>query len=452
MLNPHLLPGPRSAIIERPFMSLTASLSRREFVASTAAVAAASSILTNAFARFGARDDAGGRLKIGVIGCGGRGTGAAVDALSASPDIQIWALGDAFSDRLSGARSELTKTDNNFGDRVQVPDDRCFSGFDAYKKVLASGVDCVILATPPGFRPLHFAAAIEAGKHVFFEKPVAVDAAGIRTVLEAARKATEKKLSVVSGAQRRHEKCYLEAVQRVQDGAIGKVLSASVYWNQGGLWMHKRADHPNWSDTEWQLRNWLYFTWLSGDHITEQHVHNLDVAHWFMDETPKSVASMGGRQVRTSPDYGHVFDHFACDFEYAEGRTVKSQCRQIDGCNSRVEEVIHGTEGRAVLRSGFAQIHGKGAWKFTGEQTNPYEQEHKDLVASITGKGPYLNEAERIAKSTLMAIMGRMSAYTGKSVTWEQAMNSKLDLLPATIELGSMPVPEVAVPGKTLLI
>ncbi len=425
-------------------------LTRRTFVATSAAAAAATTLIPTAFARFGSRDDAGGRLKIGVIGCGGRGTGAAFDALHASDDIQIWALGDAFKDRLDGARGELSKTDNGVFERATVPEERCFTGFDAYKKVLASGVDAVILATPPGFRPTHFAAAIDAGKHVFFEKPVAVDPAGIRTVLEAARKATEKKLSVVNGAQRRHEKCYLEAVKRVQDGAIGKVLGASVYWNQGSLWMHKRQQQ--WTDTEWQLRNWLYFTWLSGDHIVEQHVHNLDVAHWFMDETPKSVASMGGRQVRTSPDYGHVFDHFACDFEYADGRTVKSQCRQIDGCNSRVEEVIQGTEGRVVLRSGFAQIHGKGAWKFTGEQTNPYEQEHKDLVASITGKGPYLNEAERIAKSTLMAIMGRMSAYTGKSVSWDQAMNSKLDIVPATVELGSMPVPEVAVPGKTLLI
>jgi predicted dehydrogenase len=427
-------------------------VSRRQFVAASAGLAAATTLVPSAFARFGSRDDGGGRLKIGVIGCGGRGTGAAMDALNASPDVHIWAMGDAFKDRLDGARGELTKADYGFGDRAKVSDDRCFSGFDAYQKVLASGVDSVILATPPGFRPIHFAAAIEAGKHVFFEKPVAVDATGIRTVLAAAKKAKEKNLSVVTGTQRRHEKCYLEAVKRVQDGAIGKVLSASVYWNQGSLWMHKRSDHPSWSDTEWQLRNWLYFTWLSGDHIVEQHVHNLDVAHWFLDEVPKSVASMGGRQVRTSPDYGHIFDHFACDFEYGEGRTVKSQCRQIDGCNSRVEEVILGTEGRAVLRSGFAQIFGKTPWKFTGEQTNPYEQEHKDLIASITKSGPYLNEAERVAHSTMMAIMGRMSAYTGKSVTWDQAMNSKLDLVPTHLELGSMPVPEVAVPGKTLLI
>ncbi len=429
-------------------------VSRREFVATSAAVvggaAAAAVAVPHAFARFGSRDDAGGRIKFGVIGCGGRGTGAITDALRASPDVQLWAMGDAFKDRVDGSRAELIKPDYGFGDRAKIADERCFSGFDAYQKVIASGVDAVILATPPGFRPLHFAAAVEAGKHIFFEKPVAVDPAGIRTVLAAAKKAKEKNLSVVTGTQRRHEQCYLEAVKRIQDGAIGTIVSASVYWNQGGLWMNNRK--PEWTDTEWQLRNWLYFAWLSGDHITEQHVHNLDVAHWFMGATPKSVAALGGRQVRTSPAYGHVFDHFACDFEYADGRRVTSQCRQIEGCDNRVEEVIHGSDGFAVLSSGRAQIHGKNAWKFKGEQPNPYETEHKDLVASITKTGPYLNEAERIAKSTMMAIMGRMSAYTGKNVSWDQAMNSKLDLVPTTVELGSMPTPEVAIPGKTQFI
>jgi predicted dehydrogenase len=438
-----------------PHAPSTPGVFRRDFVAAASATIACAALASCAStapkaAALLTPHVSGRRLRIGVIGCGGRGTGAAMDALNASPDTQIWAMGDCFKDRLDGSRAELAKLESPMAERARPADDRCFVGFDAYRKVLASGVDIVILATPPGFRPIHFAAAVEAGKHVFFEKPVAVDATGIRMVLDAARKAREKNLTVVTGTQRRHERCYLEAVERVRDGAIGKVASASVYWNQGGLWMHKRR--PEWTDTEWQLRNWLYFAWLSGDHIVEQHVHNLDVAHWFMDALPARVGALGGRQVRTSPDYGHAFDHFACDFEYADGRRVSSQCRQIDGCSGRVEEVIHGTEGYAVLRSGFAQIHGKKAWRWQGKPTNPYELEHRDLVASVTGAGPYLNEAERIAHSTMMAIMGRMSAYTGKNVSWDQAMNSKLNLMPTTVELGSMPAPEVAVPGKTLLV
>ena len=389
------------------------------------------------------------RLKIGVIGCGGRGTGAAINMLEASDDVEIVAIGDMFPDRIAGARQELAKLDEPMLGRVKVTDDTVFTGFDAYKKVLASGVDVVILATPPGFRPTHFAAAVDAGKHVFMEKPVAVDPAGVRKVTAAAKLAGEKKLSVVTGTQRRHEACYLEAMKRVQDGAIGKVLAANVYWNQGSLWMNERQ--PNWSDMEWQLRNWLYFTWLSGDHICEQHVHNLDAAAWFMGDSPKSASGQGGRQVRISPAYGHGFDHFAVDFEYADGRRVSSYCRQIDGCSNQVEEIIYGTDGTMKLSSGRAEIMGKNAWKWKGEQLNPYVQEQKDLVASIMG-GAYLNEGERIAKNTMMAIMGRMSAYTGKNVSWDFAMGSKLDTMPTTLELASLPTPPVAVPGTTPLV
>ena len=389
------------------------------------------------------------RLKIGVIGCGGRGTGAAINMLEASDDVEIVAIGDMFPDRINGARQELAKLDEPMLGRVKVTDDTVFTGFDAYKKVLASGVDVVILATPPGFRPTHFAAAVDAGKHVFMEKPVAVDPAGVRKVTAAAKLAGEKKLSVVTGTQRRHEACYLEAMKRVQDGAIGKVLAANVYWNQGSLWMNERQ--PNWSDMEWQLRNWLYFTWLSGDHICEQHVHNLDAAAWFMGDSPKSASGQGGRQVRISPAYGHGFDHFAVDFEYADGRRVSSYCRQIDGCSNQVEEIIYGTDGTMKLSSGRAEIMGKNAWKWKGEQLNPYVQEQKDLVASIMG-GAYLNEGERIAKNTMMAIMGRMSAYTGKNVSWDFAMGSKLDTMPTTLELASLPTPPVAVPGTTPLV
>jgi len=359
--------------------------------------------------------------------------------------VQVWAIADLFKDRVDGSLSEMQKFD---AERVNVPPERRFAGFDSYKALLATDVDIVILATAPGFRPVHFAAAIDAGKHVFMEKPVAVDPAGVRRVINAAKKAAEKKLSVVAGTQRRHEVAYNEAYKRIQEGELGKVVHCSVYWNQGGLWMHNRK--PEWSDMEWQIRNWLYFAWLSGDHITEQHVHNLDVAHWFMGAVPTKVTALGGRQVRTSPEYGHVFDHFGCDFEYEDGRHVASYCRQIDGCSSRVEEVICCSDGVATLRQGgTAEFKGKSKWKWAGEQVNPYVQEHKDLLASINGKGGYLNHGERIAHSTLMAIMGRMSAYTGKTITWQQAMESTLDLMPENCALGNLPMPEVAVPGRS---
>lgn len=422
-------------------------ISRRQALITSSALAAAA--LTLPAVAFSRRD--AGRIKVGVIGCGGRGTGAAVNSLQASPDVDITALADVFPDRLQGSLKELTSQDPALSSRVKVTPDMCFTGFDAYQKLLKTDVDYVILATPPGFRPIHFAAAVDAGKQVFMEKPVAVDPAGIRKVIAAGKLAADKKLSVVCGTQRRHEVCYHEALQRLKDGAIGDVQSLAVYWNQGGLWMNKRQ--PAWSDMEWQLRNWLYFTWLSGDHITEQHVHNLDIAHWIMDANPVSVSAMGGRQVRTSPDYGHIFDHFACEFEYADGRRVTSYCRQIDGCSDRVEEIVYASQGVAKLAQfGTAQFRGKTSWTWQGKQENPYVQEHKDLIASITGAGPHLNHAQRIAESTLMAIMGRMSAYTGRTITWDQAMNSKLDLAPSTYELGSLATPEVAIPGKTKLI
>jgi predicted dehydrogenase len=281
------------------------------------------------------------------------------------------------------------------------------------------------------------------------EKPVAVDPAGVRSVIESARKAQEKKLCIVTGTQRRHEKSYLEAMNHVREGALGKVVNARCYWNQGGLWMHPRK--AEWTDMEWQLRNWLYFAWLSGDHIVEQHVHNLDVVQWVMGANPVRCWGMGGRQVRTDPAYGHVFDHFAIEYEYPGGVTVQSFCRQIEGTTDRVEEVFIGTDGTLTTSPGRGSLTGSKSWKFSGPNPNPYVQEHRDLLAAITG-GAYLNEGQRIAESTMVAVMGRMAAYTGKVVTWEQAMNSKLDLSPAKYELGPIPVPPVAVPGKTPLI
>jgi len=421
------------------------------FLASHAVARSTPSVAAGAW---GSGGDPGGKIKVGVIGCGGRGTGAASDSLAGSPDTVIWSMGDVLKDRLVAARGELKQ----FGDRVQVPDDRAFVGFDAYQRVIESGVDLVILATAPHFRPIHLEAAVKAGKHAFFEKPVAVDPAGVRRVLAAGEEAMKKGLALVTGTQRRHEACYLEAFRRVhEERAIGNVVAANVWWNQGLLW-HKDRD-PSWSDMEWQVRNWLYFTWLSGDHIVEQHVHNIDVANWAFGGAPLRCTALGGRQTRTQAHYGHIFDHFAVQYEYANGGVCNSQCRQIADCSNRVAEQIVGSEGELNTTSGSAEITaGKlggsaKAWKHDRKlNNNPYVTEHTNLVNSIKSGKP-LNEAKRIAESTLTAIMGRMAAYTGQDVTFEQALNSKLDLAPPSYDFTSpLPVPEVAMPGRTKLI
>lgn len=412
-------------------------LTRRLFLRSTAAAAAVGAVASRAFAA------GGDSLKVGVIGCGGRGSGAAGDCLAASPGMKIVAVGDLFEDRVKGLANRLR---NEQADKIDLPDERVFWGFDNYQKVLAAGVDMVILATPPGFRPLHFEAAIAAGKHVFMEKPVAVDGPGIRRVLAAAEQASQKKLGVVAGTQRRHDLGYVETIKRIHDGAIGDIVAGSVYWNQGGLWSHTQS--PGQSDMEWQIRNWLYFTWLSGDHIVEQHVHNLDVANWCIGDHPAKAYGMGGRQVRTEARFGHIFDHFAIEYEYANGARVLSFCRQIDGCANRVSELMIGTKGQAGPGG---WIRGAEEWSYRNrEKPNPYQQEHRDLVASIREGNP-LNEGKQVAESTLTAIMGRMSAYTGQEVTWEQALNSAEDLMPQPMEFRELPVPPVAVPGSTKL-
>jgi predicted dehydrogenase len=352
-------------------------------------------------------------------------------------------MADMFPDHLENCKNSLKK----FGEKIDVSSDRCFTGFDAYKKLLATDVDLVILATPPGFRPTHLAAAVEAGKHIFTEKPVGVDGPGIRKVLEAADEAKRKNLAVVAGTQRRHQARYLEAMKRIHAGDLGDITSARCYWNQGSLWMKPRES--SWSDMEWQLRNWLYFTWLSGDHICEQHVHNLDVLNWALQAVPERAVALAGRQVRTSPAYGHIFDHFTVDFEYPNGVHVMSMCRQIDGCENNVSEAVVGTKGQ--WSSVTSSIKGPKEWRFRGRETNPYDQEHIDLIASIRDGRP-LNELRTVAESTLTAIMGRMSGYTGKAVTWKQALNSKQNLMPQHLAFGPLPVPPVAIPGQTELI
>lgn len=421
------------------------AMSRRDFLkASAASAAVLLSSSAMAYAQ-GAAAKGSDVIRVGVIGCGGRGSGAALDCISSAPGVKIVALGDLFQDRLEGCFNALTKRED-IKDKIDISRDRCFTGFDNYLKVINSGVDMVILAAPPGFRPSHFQAAVEAGKHVFMEKPVAVDAPGVRTVIAAGEIAAQKKLGVVAGTQRRHQAPYVETMKRIRDGAIGEIISAQCYWNQGGLWNHARK--PEWTDMEWQIRNWLYFTWLSGDHICEQHVHNLDVINWAMQAHPVKCVGMGGRQVRTDPAYGNIFDHFTVEYEYDNGARLLSMCRQIDGCCSNVSERIAGVKGTSNCSG---MIRGAVDWKFEGQNPNPYVQEHTDLITSIR-EGKPINEARQVAESCLTAIMGRMSAYTGQEITWEQALNSQENLMPEKLEFGPRPVAPVAIPGKTQFI
>jgi len=423
-------------------MRTSSGLSRRDFLAASAGLAAAASAspLSVARAAHAAGSDA---IRVGVIGCGGRGTGAAADALNADPATRITALADVFRDRLDGCHAALTG-DEQYKSRIDVEESRRFVGFDAYKQLLATDVDLVVLATAPHFRAMHFEAAVAAGKHVFMEKPVGVDPTAVRRVIAAGEQAQARKLCVAAGTQRRHQAKYRALMEKVHSGAIGRIVSARAWWNQGGLWVKQRQ--PEWSDMEWMLRNWLYFTWTSGDHIVEQHVHNLDVINWAVGTHPVKATAMGGRQVRTEPEYGNIFDHFAVEYEYPGGVTMTSMCRQIDGCASRVDEVVAGADG--VVRFGAGTIEGKESFRFPGPDPNPYVQEHKHLIESIRG-GPYLNEARAVAESTLTAIMGRISAYTGQEVTWDKVLNARMDLSPKAYEMGPVEVPPVAVPGRT---
>ncbi len=427
------------------------SLSRRDFLR-TASIVAGSTLITGCATTpkrqpaIPVLPGAPTPLRVGVIGCGGRGTGAALNCLTADPHVSIVALGDLFQDRLDACRNKLADCE-----RPQtVSPGSCFVGFDAYLGVLSCDVDIVILATPPGFRPLHLWAAVEAGKHIFTEKPVCVDPVGGRSVIATAELASQKGLAIVAGTQRRHDPAYVELMRRIHDGAIGELVGGQCYWNQGGLWVKERQ--PDWSDMEWQCRNWLYFTWLSGDHIVEQHVHNIDVVNWAMGSPPVKALGMGGREVRTDPKYGNIFDHFAVEYVYPNGASVMSMCRQIQGSSGRVAERLVGTAGVAHPPT---KIEGSGAFEYEppgGEWINPYEQEHRDLIASIRAGQP-LNEGRRVAESTLTAIMGRMSAYTGREISWDWMMNaSQLDLTPPAYEFGDLPVAPVPVPGQTELV
>jgi predicted dehydrogenase len=435
---------------------------RRDFLKTSAAAAGTAALLGALPNAHAAGNDA---IKVGLIGCGGRGSGAADNCLHSSSNMVLHALGDVFQDRLQGCRNRLVdlgkseemKKRNN---TVDLPNDRCFVGLDAYQKVVDSGVDLVLLATPPGFRPQHIEYAVEKGKHVFCEKPVAVDGPGIRKVLAAYEEAKKKNLGVVAGTQRRHQTGYLETMKRIHGGEMGEITGGRCYWNQGAIWVNPRREGQ--SDLDYQLRNWYYFVWLCGDHICEQHIHNLDVCNWALQSHPTRVMGVGGRQVRTAPEYGHIFDHFCLDYEYPNGAHILSMCRQQPGTPGNVSEALAGTKAFCQVNSYTIQRPKKDAdgkpagseevWRFPGKDNAPYVQEHTDLIASIR-EGKPLNELKTVAESTLTAVMGRMAAYTGQIVTWEKALGSQEDTFPAKLAWDmSLPVPPVAIPGKTKLV
>ena len=423
------------------------STSRREFV-KTSTLAASGSIagaVNLCSAVHVAGDDT---LKVGLIGCGGRGTGAATQALMADSRVKLTAMADAFDDRLNMSLKSLNRTEG-LESKIDVPPERQFVGFDGYKHVLASDVDVVLLTTPPHFRPLHLQAAIAAGKHVFAEKPCAVDAAGVHSVLRSCEEAKKKNLAVVSGLCLRYHTPYREAVRRIQDGVIGDVRTLLANDYRGPIWVKPRQ--PEWTDMHWQMQNWYYFTWLSGDFNVEQHVHNLDLCAWAMgDQYPVKAIGMGGREVRKGIDYGNIFDHHSVVYEYANGTRLISNTRQIEGCKSDISVTVLGTTGTAHLteRHNGVRISAQSDWNYSGEEKNLYQVEHDELFASIRAGKP-INNGEYMAKSTLLAIMGRMATYTGQEITWDMAWNSKEDLSPPRYEWGEIATPEVAIPGVT---
>jgi predicted dehydrogenase len=428
---------------------------RRDFLKTSSAVVAAGLASKPGLSLARSAHAAGtDTVRIGLVGCGGRGTDAANQAMNTqSGSVNLVAMGDLFEDRLNGA---LGGTTAEHGDKVQVADSHKFVGFDAYEKVLQTDIDLVILATPPGFRPLHFETAVDAGKHVFMEKPVAVDAPGVRRVLAANEIAKKKNLLVQVGLQRHHEPAYIETIAQLQEGAIGDINLMRCYWNSAGVWVNARK--PEQTELEYQCRNWYYFNWLCGDHIVEQHIHNLDVCNWLKNAYPVSAQGQGGREVRTDRKYGQIFDHHMIEFTYADGSKMLSQCRHIEGCDSNVSEHAHGSEGYSDISGGkIFDKEGNLVFESKGKRGG-HQQEHHDLFRDFAA-GLRPNEGDYGALSTMTAIFGRMATYTGKTLTWDQAFNSELTLcnVDALVDLNS-PAPlqpdsegryPVPVPGKS---
>ncbi|OPZ04571.1 MAG: Inositol 2-dehydrogenase [candidate division BRC1 bacterium ADurb.BinA364] len=391
-------------------------------------------------------------IRIGLVGCGGRGTADAGNCLRAAPNVELYAMGDLFADRLDSSLRRMTAPGKDGApaplmDKINVPPERRFVGFDAYKQVIASGVDIALFCTPPHFRPIHARAAVEAGVHVFCEKPVAVDPAGVRSFIATAEMAAKKNVGILAGTQFRHTPGTIAIMKRVRSGAIGDIVCAQAFYNTGGLWVRERD--PEMSDMEWQIRNWLYFAWLSGDHIVEQFIHYIDLVNWAFDGPPVKAMGVGGRQARVEPKFGNIFDHFGIEFEYANGARVLGMCRQQINTTPRTSALLIGTKGTADPRTG---IEGANPFKPEGEAVDGSIREHADFIASIHAGAP-LNEGKRIAESTLTAILGRMAAYTGREISWNWALNSsKLDLSPPAYEFGPHIADPVAIPGITPLI
>ncbi|HCN75802.1 MAG TPA: dehydrogenase [Verrucomicrobiales bacterium] len=465
-------------------MSTETQPTRREFLGKTAAAATVTSVTSVAATGLTVAQSANvagsDRIKVGLIGSGGRGSGAANQALSTKQEgVVLHAICDAFKEKADGALSNLR---TKHADKVQVDDSRIFTGLDGYKGVIDS-CDLVILTTPPGFRPYHFEAAVNAGKHVFMEKPVAVDSPGVRKVLEMAKVADEKNLKVVVGLQRRYQNCYLEALKQVKEqGIIGDIVSGQVYWNGGGIWFRDKQEGQ--SELMYQINNWYFFTWLCGDHINEQHIHNIDVANWFIGGHPESAQGMGGRMQRVEKKYGQIYDHHYVEFTYANGVRVNSQCRHQAGVYNAVREEFTGTKGKLYLDNGAqktyaldhkgntiwryrparaaADAKGKGKRVVTGDP-DPYQTEHDILQAAIRGNTPK-NDAYYGAESTLSAVMGRMATYSGKEIKWDEALNSKVQHMPAIVTAETEPpakpdgeggypvaIPGVQVPGAEVI-
>jgi predicted dehydrogenase len=432
-------------------------LSRRSFVKNSALLGGGL-VAMPLFSEAGYFNSVDDTIKVALIGCGGRGTGAARQALLSKQNVQLVAMADAFRDRLDGSLKAISAEDDDgvsVKDRVTVTDDTKFVGFDAYKKAIQLA-DVVILTTPPGFRPIHFEEAVKHGKHIFMEKPVATDPAGIKKVLEVAAIAKQKKLNVVVGLQRHYQNSYKELYGRVKDGMIGDVTSGQVYWNSDGVWVRKRETGQ--TEMEYQMRNWYYFNWLCGDHIVEQHIHNIDVMNWFKGAYPVKAMGMGGRQVRTGKEFGEIFDHHYVEYHYADGTIMNSQCRHIKGTYSRVDETIVGTKGTVHCGAGQIKAGGKTLYAYDmKKENNPYQTEHDELFAAIA-KGEYkFDDTENGAKTTLTAIIGRLATYSGQVIDWDTALNSGLSIQPTVYDWNAKPpvLPDangfypIAVPGQT---
>jgi predicted dehydrogenase len=403
------------------------SKERRQFIKTTAAVSGGA-LLSPLSIKASAYVQGNDHIRVALVGCGGRGTGAALQALKAKENVRIVAMADAFRDQLDKCYGYINEHHEGNPEQIAVDEKNKFSGFDAFKSAIDLA-DVVILTTPPGFRPDHFEYAIDQGKHVFMEKPLAVDAPGIRKVLDAGEKAKKNKLNVVVGLQRHYQTNYLAALDKIRNGEIGKILSGQVYWNSAGVWVRERKS--NQTEMEYQMRNWYYFNWLCGDHILEQHIHNIDVANWFIGEYPATAQGMGGREVRTGKDHGEIFDHHFVEFTYPSGAVISSQCRHQKGTMSRVSETFQGTLGTVSTEGNSTKMYAHNGdeilvHKGKGDP-NPYQVEHDRLFESIINGG-LISDTENGAKSTMTAIMGRMATYSGQMISWDDALASEVSI------------------------